>query len=80
MDRPSETRFWTPKESETLNGGCHQVGGLTWVVRTEDGSVWFLEAEAENQLVALHPDEGQGVRVSYKHDRFRRPCYDVTFH
>jgi hypothetical protein len=80
MDLPRDARIWSPKESETLNGGCHQVGSVNWVVRAEDGSVWFLEAEAENQLVALRPDEGQGVKVSYRHERFRRPSYDVTFH
>jgi hypothetical protein len=78
MDHPSEARIWKPKGSETLTGGCHQVGGLNWAVRTEDGSVWLLEAEAENLLVALRPDEGQAVQVSYKHERFRRPEYDVT--
>ena len=66
MDLPTEARIWKPKESETLAGGCHQIGGLNWAVRTEDGSVWLLEAEAENLLVALHPAEGQVVQVSLR--------------
>ncbi len=28
--------------------------------------------------MALHPVEGQVASVRYKHDRFRRPTYDVT--
>jgi hypothetical protein len=77
MDTPSETRIWNPKASQMLNGVFHQVGDLKWAVRTEDGLVWLLEADAENQLEALGPDEGQVVQVVYKHERFRRPSYDV---
>jgi hypothetical protein len=78
MDQPTEARIWNQKVSDSLDGACHRIAGQNWAVRTEDGSLWLLEAEAENLLVGLHPAEGQVVHVRYKHERFRRPTYDVT--
>jgi hypothetical protein len=80
MDLPSETRIWKPKESEVLNGSFHLEGGLNLTVLTDDGSIWLLEAEAENQLEALHPGEGQAVHVLYERDERGRPAYEITLH
>jgi hypothetical protein len=78
MDRPSETRIWEPKGSATLIGAFHLLGGLNWAVKTEDGSIWLLEADAENQLQALHLDEGRTVWISYTPDGSRGSNYEVS--
>ena len=78
MDLPSETRIWRPEDSEKLSGVFHLEEGLNLTVVAEDGSVWLLEAEAENQLEALHPDEGQAVHVLYQRDDRGRPAYEIT--
>ena len=64
MDLPSETRIWRPQQSGTLTGVFHLLGGLNWAVRTEDGSVWLLEADAENQLESLDPWKDRSCRCS----------------
>ena len=56
----------------------HLLGGLNWAVRTEDGSVWLLEADAENQLESLDPVEGQVVQVFFIRDGWGRPGYHVS--
>jgi hypothetical protein len=78
MDLPSETRIWRPQQSGTLTGVFHLLGGLNWAVRTEDGSVWLLEADAENQLESLDPVEGQVVQVFFIRDGWGRPGYHVS--
>jgi hypothetical protein len=77
-DLPTDTRTWNPAESATLNGVFHLLAGLNWTVRTEDGDLWMLEADAENQLEALDPVEGQAVQVFWKKGRFGRATYFVT--
>lgn len=62
VDRPSEMLVWQPDGPELLEGLFHLEGGLNWTVRTEDGAVWLLEAEAARQLESLGPDEGQLFR------------------
>ena len=78
MDLPSQTRIWSPQQSGTLIGVFHFLGGLNWAVRTEDGSVWLLEADAENQLESLDPVEGQIVQVFFIRDGWGRPGYHVS--
>jgi hypothetical protein len=78
MDLPTGTLIWKPEELETLSGAFHHVGGMNCAVRTEDGMVWLLEADAENQLEALGPDEGQLVRVSFRHESWPRSNYQVS--
>jgi hypothetical protein len=78
MDPSTETKIWKPQEAETLDGKVHSVGSLRYAVQTEDGSVWLLEADAENQLEALEPEEGQPVRVSFKHESWHRSDYTVS--
>ncbi len=78
IDLPSETRIWRPQQSGTLTGVFHLLGGLNWAVRTEDGSVWLLEADAENQLESLDPVEGQVVQVFFIRDGWGRPDYHVS--
>ena len=56
----------------------HLLGGLNLAVRTEDGSVWLLEADAENQLESLDPVEGQIVQVFFIRDGWGRPGYHVS--
>ena len=80
MDRPSEIKIWRPKESETLEGAFHLEGGLNWAVQTEDGTLWLLEADAEKQLEALDPGEGQAVQVLYVQDDHDSSTYHVTLH
>lgn len=65
MDRPSEMVIWEPDRLELLEGTFHLEGGLNWTIRTEDGTVWLLEAEAARELESLGPDEGELVRVTY---------------
>lgn len=65
MDRPSEMVIWEPDRLELLEGTFHLEGGLNWTIRTEDGRVWLLEAEAARELESLGPDEGELVRVTY---------------
>jgi hypothetical protein len=77
-DLPTDTRTWNPAESATLSGVFHLLAGLNWTVRTEDGALWMLRADAENQLEALNPAEGQSVKVFYKKGRFGRATYVVS--
>jgi hypothetical protein len=65
VDRPSEMMVWQPDRPELLEGTFHLEGGLNWTVRSEDGTLWLLEAEAARELESLGPDEGQSVRVTY---------------
>jgi hypothetical protein len=78
MDLPSETRVWKPKGSATLVGAFHLLGGLNWAIKTEDGSIWLLEADAENQLQALHLDEGRTVWISHTAGGSRGSKYEVS--
>ena len=78
MDLPSDTKIWSPQRSGTLKGVFHLLDGLNWTVRTEDGTVWLLEADAEDQLEALDPSEGQVVHVLCERDGGRPPEYRVT--
>ncbi len=80
MDRPSEVRVWEPEESGTLEGMFHLEGGLNWMVQTKDGALWLLASDAEAQLQALDPDEGQVVRVLHMVDGHGSPTYHVTLH
>ena len=65
MDRPSVMLVWQPEMPELLEGLFHLEGGLNWTVRTQDGALWLLEAEAARQLESLGPDEGQWVQVEF---------------
>lgn len=76
MDRPSEMVIWEPDRPELLEGTFNLEGGLNWTVRTEDGTMWLLEAEAARALESLGPDEGQPVRVEYVGGG--EPVYEVT--
>ena len=78
MDPSNGTKIWKPQEAETLDGTIHRVGSLKCAVRSDDGSVWLLEADAENQLEALEPEEGQPVRVSFKQEGWYDSNYTVT--
>jgi hypothetical protein len=78
MDRPSEVKVWKPKESATLEGVFHLEGGLNWMVQTEDGTLWLLTSDAEEELEALDPDEGQIVHVLCTVDGRGSPSYRVT--
>jgi streptogramin lyase len=77
MAPSTETKIWKPEEEETLEGTVHALGSVQVAVQTEDGSVWLLEADAENQLAALEPAEGQRVRVSFAHQSWPRSNYSV---
>jgi streptogramin lyase len=77
MEPSTETKIWKPQEAETLDGTVHALGTLKYAVESEDGSVWLLEADAENQLEALDPAEGQPVRVSFTHQSWPRSNYSV---
>ena len=76
MDRPSEMVIWEPDRLELLEGTFHLEGGLNWTIRTEDGTVWLLEAEAARELESLGPDEGELVRVTYVGGG--NPVYEVA--
>lgn len=67
---------WEPDRPELLEGTFKLEGGLNWTVRTEDGTMWLLEAEAARELESLGPDEGQSVRVVYVGGG--DPPYEVT--
>ena len=75
MDRPSEMLVWQPDGPELLEGLFHLEGGLNWTVRTQDGALWLLEAEAARQLESLGPDEGQWVQVTFIGNA---PGYEVS--
>ena len=77
VDPSTETKIWKPQEAETLDGTVLVVDTMKFAVQTDDGSVWFLEADAENQLEALAPAEGQRVRVSFAHQNYPRSNYAV---
>lgn len=78
MENRSEPKLWEPEDSATLNGMFHLEGGLNWTVTTEDGAIWLLEADAENQLEALDPEEGHAVQVLYEQVSQGRPTYRIT--
>ena len=65
MDLPTEMLVWQPDEPELLEGFFHLERGLNWTVRTDDGAMWLLEAEAARALESLGPDEGRSVRVTF---------------
>ena len=75
VDRPSQMLVWQPDRPELLEGLFHLEGGLNWTVRTEDGALWLLEAEAARQLESLGPDEGQLVQVTFVGGE---PGYEVS--
>jgi hypothetical protein len=80
VDRPSEIKVWAPTESDTLEGVFHLEGGLNWTVQTEDRTLWLLVADAEEQLQALDPDEGQVVQVIHVQDGLGPPTYHVNLY
>lgn len=71
-------KIWNPQEGQTLQGTIHRVGSLKYAVQTDDGSLWLLEADAENELEALEPEEGQLVRVSFTLESWHRSNYTVS--
>jgi hypothetical protein len=75
-----EVKSWEPKEPAVLRGVFDFFESLNWAVRTTDGTVWLLETEAEDQLRALRPKEGQEVQVMYIYDSLGEPTYHVSLH
>jgi hypothetical protein len=78
--RSGEVEFWEPKEPSVLRGVIVFYEGLNWAVQTKDGTIWLLGPEAEDQLRALGPDEGQQVQVMYIYGSLGEPRFHVSLH
>ena len=61
-------KLWDPQLPATLRGVFEFRERANWAVRAEDGTLWLLRPEAEEQLIALDPDAGQDVQVMHIKD------------
>jgi hypothetical protein len=69
-----------PTGGETLRGVFEFRERSNWAVRTEDGTLWLLRPDAEEQLRALTPDEGQDVQVMRVTYGVGRSKFHVSVH
>jgi hypothetical protein len=60
---PGDVELWDPQVPATLRGVFVFHDRSHCAVRSEDGIVWLLVTDAEEQLRALVPDEGQDVQI-----------------
>ena len=63
-----EIKLWDPQVPETLHGVFEFYESSHWAVRGENGTVWLLRNDAEEQLRGLWPVEGQAVQILCIHD------------
>jgi hypothetical protein len=75
-----QVKLWDPQVPETLRGVFEFRERSNWAVRTEDGTLWLLKPDAEEQLRTLTPDEGQAVQVMHVTYGVGRSRFHVSVH
>ncbi len=58
-----DVELWDPQGPATLKGVIVLYDRSHYAVSGDDGTVWLLMADAEEQLKALTPSEGQEVQI-----------------